>query len=98
MKFLAIIFSVIVMGLTIIPCCAYDNCNEEQVSDQNSGKPETPCSPFVRCSCTSGICMPSSVSIEYIPHLIIIVNYGQCEQLFTSNYSSFIWQPPKYSC
>jgi len=98
MKSLAIIFSVIVMMLAIVPCCAFDNCGDEQVEQQHSGKPETPCSPFVHCTCSAGICIAPVITLEYVAVPVIIKNHTHYHQSFTSNYCSSIWQPPKITC
>jgi hypothetical protein len=97
MKFLAIIFSIIVMTLAVVPCCIYDNCSDEQAQETKSGKPEAPCSPFVACSCSPlSICIP--IAFTCIPMMVVVKNKTHYHQSFASIYSPSIWQPPKIAC
>jgi hypothetical protein len=99
MKFLAILFSIIVMTLTIVPCCAYDHCDDEQTQEAKSGKQEIPCSPFVSCPCSpSAVCMPPSLVFDCFPLTLIEKNETRIHPSFISIYCANIWQPPKITC
>ncbi len=95
MKFLAIIFSVLVLVLTVVPCCAYDNCEKEIAHNDSGTKSEIPCSPFVHCSCSSGINISPSFEIAFVQQIQLVKKETQYIQIFTSGYFSSIWQPPK---
>jgi len=95
MRFLAMIFSVIVMTLTVVPCCAYDNCSEEIAHNDTGTKSEIPCSPFVHCSCSSVIGITPSFRIEFVQETQPIKKETQYNKVFTPGYFSSIWQPPK---
>jgi hypothetical protein len=98
MKFLAIILSAIVMTLTVVPCCVYDNCSEGKVHEENKNKPEIPCSPFVQCTCSVGICMAPVFTLDFFQEVQPVKKETQYLKSFTSNYLSSIWQPPKLAC
>jgi hypothetical protein len=99
MKFFAILFSIIVMTLAIVPCCTYDNCDEEQTEGTRSTNPETPCSPFVNCTCSpSAVCIPPCIAFNSIPVTEIAQNKTNYRQSLISVYYSTIWQPPKLAC
>jgi hypothetical protein len=106
-KFIAIIFSVIVLALTIVPCCAVgENVShippslqyeqhqeaEHQGDDQCKG-----CSPFYVCGSCAGFTVTNLFALQFTPH----TGYIRHESLYLSadpgeNFAS-IWQPPKLS-
>lgn len=102
MKFFAIILSVIVFTLAVVPCCVNDNCGDEFQSEQthnkNSDNPETPCSPFVTCTCCPGVCIAPSIGLVVVPVTVIVKNFILFNQSIVSFYSASIWQPPKIVC
>ena len=102
MKFLAIILSVIVLALAVMPCCTFDNCGDnaqtEQANNKNSNDCETPCSPFVSCTCCPGVCIAPSIELVVAPVIELVKSFALYNQSFVSFYCANIWQPPKTSC
>jgi hypothetical protein len=103
MKFLAIILSIIVVTLAVAPCCTDDNCEDEycqteQAHNKGSDKPESPCSPFVSCTCCPGVCIAPSIGCVVAPITVVEKTITLYKQSIVSFYCANIWQPPKIAC
>ena len=99
MRFFAIILSVIVLVLAVVPCCSYDNCGDELETERAQGSDdegsEMPCSPFVSCTSCSGICITPQIKLSFVPVATLENSFISYNQFFISFYSPKIWQPPK---
>jgi hypothetical protein len=102
MKFLAILLSMIVITLAIVPCCNEDNCEDgllsEQTDKKSSEEPECPCSPFVSCTSCTGVYVTPSIESVVAPVINVEKTLTLYKQSFVSFYSATIWQPPKIAC
>ena len=93
MKVAGIIFSILVFTLNAVPCC-WDNCDDEEAVEQHSDAEQT-CSPFLSCGSCAGFVLQEDlpeISI-YTPPSVSEIEFP--EQLFFSEFSESIWQPPK---
>ncbi|MES2389395.1 MAG: DUF6660 family protein [Bacteroidota bacterium] len=109
MKFLCLILSLLVVLLSVRPCCAEDNCMEDTIEraeqcskSPNEGEHEKQCrdcSPFFSCgSCTGFIpaqpfTLTLQLQIEEVPFII----YTSYQQPDLKDVTLAIWQPPKLS-
>lgn len=104
MKFLTLIFSIYLLGLSCLPCADKDECNNinttTKISTSADNEKQHPgnesCTPF--CSCTH--CPASAFCQSIVPYKIpkIIfpsVEYPVYEISFSSKNSFSIWQPPQ---
>lgn len=102
MKFLAVILSVIVLALAVMPCCTFDNCDDDSQTEHANTKKtndcETPCSPFVSCTCCPGICVTPTIEFVTASSIVVEKSYTIYNQSFVSLYCPNIWQPPKIAC
>jgi hypothetical protein len=102
MRLFAVLLSVIVMALAVVPCCFDDNCGDDFLSEQthknNSDSPETPCSPFVSCTSCFGVCIAPSIEVVVAPVTVVEKTFPLYKQSFISLYYANIWQPPKIAC
>ncbi|MBI5538644.1 MAG: hypothetical protein HY951_01185 [Bacteroidia bacterium] len=101
LKFLTIILSIYIVGLTLIPCVDNHRSNDiqlthlcKQTNDSHSSDVDL-CSPFCTCSCCG-----SSISFVYqIFFKPISVKPSALEYFFRvpflSEFSLSFWQPPK---
>lgn len=90
------------MTLAVTPCCAFDNCGDneqtEKADNKKSNDCETPCSPFVTCACCAGVCITPSIDFLISPDAVTEKTITLYNQSFTSFYYAIIWQPPKIVC
>ena len=107
MRIAAAILSVYLMFLTVLPCCAFDNCPEErqatevsaQADDHQGGDKDGcgTCSPFFNCHHCSGF----NFSVKTIAFSTKTVDVPTDKPVIFENrfipstYVGNIWQPPK---
>lgn len=102
MKFAGYILSFYILLLSVVPCCALDDCPQDEAgTEQNSGH-ETgddddckSCSPFFNCEgCATAIVSLETISFEAIDPVVPKVYTG-----FIASYIPIVhydfWQPPK---
>ncbi|POY38416.1 hypothetical protein C3K47_03180 [Solitalea longa] len=99
MKPLIVILAFFVLLLSVVPCCMFDNCNEDEVKKECSTAKQVEkdglCSPFSSCSACCGFTVSMQiVSFETKPKLII-THYSFYTDNYLSVYHLSIWQPPK---
>jgi len=108
-KYFAILFSVYLLALSVMPCKDKEDCkhihsehfsNAGEDGSDHSGhdKDIEHCSPFCMCSCCGTSCVYNYSYYKYIPNTPVLAN------TFTIYKTSFIpevylaiWQPPKIS-
>ena len=93
MKITGIIFSILILTLSAIPCCL-DSCTDEEPVEQQTDS-ERNCSPFLSCgNCVGFVLQENLPKISlYIQPSVSEIEFP--EQRFFSEYSETIWQPPK---
>ncbi|MBS1647477.1 MAG: hypothetical protein JST67_09075 [Bacteroidetes bacterium] len=101
MRWLAIFFSVYLLGLSVLPCRDKEDCNEKQQATitanhlHHNNEPER-CSPFCMCSCCD-----QSITHIFYPTVLHTITFASAYQFLSYTYSSTpevyfsIWQPPK---
>jgi hypothetical protein len=99
-KFLIFIFSVYILFVSTISCCAADNCNDDAQQTETAGKQEHEdgaknCSPFNLCgSCVGFIVAANSFTIN-TPQKLLHTVFAGFIQSYHSQYISSYWQPPR---
>ena len=96
MKFLTLIFAVITLVLSTVPCSdgmieTADTFQTENHSDHS----DDGCTPFCTCACC-GIAIPFEVLVfenEQL-NITLISHTFNYENLFTQGYANSIWHPP----
>lgn len=107
MKFFAIIFSIYLLALSVMPCGdAYTVCQDNsakttlsQTHDRNLEGNDI-CSPFCTCTCCSTI-----LALKITNHTVEAAKHPVLSKekfpgrgfFFVSNFYANIWQPPKIS-
>jgi len=90
------------MTLAVVPCCTFDNCGDdvqtEQTNNKKSNDSETPCSPFISCTCCPGVCIAPSIEFAVAQVTVVEKSFTLYNQSFFSFYCANIWQPPKIAC
>jgi hypothetical protein len=98
-KTLAVFFSLVVLVLNGIPCCA-DDCRDDishQQEERDSHSNEL-CSPFLSCGACNAVVVLQEEPSE-IPFLEPMLGreYIEAEEGLISEITFRIWQPPKNS-
>ncbi|MCC9166359.1 DUF6660 family protein [Pontibacter harenae] len=99
MKVLTVILAILVVALSVSPCCLTENCSDDEVKTEgtdNHAKDVDVCSPFYSCSACIGFTV-SSHSFEPVTVALLLDNYNLADyqQRFFSQFHHAIWQPPK---
>jgi len=99
MKVLAFILSAYLVFLFAVPCCTFDNCAEDKISQQADHQEDDDdcgsCSPFFTCTGCSGFTVSvQNSNIEIIPPLIDQQFAGYVLSSIPDVHYDF-WQPPK---
>lgn len=102
MKIGGLFLAFLVSLLSIIPCCSFEDCEDEEieilVQQEESSECDDSCSPFLNCgSCTGFPVLEISEQIEIAfnpPSDKIDFHHGQS---FPRSIIQSIWQPPKLS-
>jgi hypothetical protein len=98
--FLALILSFIVFTETIVPCCLWDDCGQEEkgVSHDGEKKPAGDCSPFATCStCATAVLIAKSFTIVFTVPQLRITHMAAPQSFILSSYSKLLLQPPRLS-
>jgi hypothetical protein len=98
---IAFILSLLVAFGSIIPCCLWDNCGDEQVamefSDTNNDDDEANCSPFAACSSCNGF-IPIVRTLKLVPLTSVKSSYNdQLVTGYSAGHISSFWQPPRFA-
>ncbi|WP_367868348.1 DUF6660 family protein [Pedobacter sp. WC2423] len=103
-KFLTLLLSLIVLTLTIVPCCAVEkeDCTE-QISVKTAQQTEKnedcckDCSPFYVC----GTCVGFTISNSLAPTFVIYLRAVKHDSIYLTvelpQIHAVIWQPPQLS-
>ncbi|RNI27359.1 hypothetical protein EFA69_14555 [Rufibacter immobilis] len=97
-RLFSIILVLLVITLSVSPCCATDNCAKEIAKTQqtdNSKEEMGLCSPFFSCSVCTGFTLPDLI---FGDHLLIPQFHEYSAFYKQSMFPQFfhsIWQPPK---
>jgi hypothetical protein len=100
-KFAAYILSLYILVLSVVPCCAFDDCPQdkagtEQTTGHKTGDDDCKvCSPFFNCEgCATAVVNFETTSFETINSVSPKVYTG-----FIASYIPIVhydfWQPPK---
>ncbi|WP_298782428.1 DUF6660 family protein [uncultured Polaribacter sp.] len=96
MKYLTLIFAVITLALSTVPCT--DGINETAdtfQTENHSDHSDDGCTPFCTCACC-GIAIPFEVFVfedEQLNTTLISHSFNY-ENLFTQGFITSIWHPP----
>ena len=93
MKIAGIIFSILILTLSAIPCC-WDSCANEEPVEQHTDTEQT-CSPFLSCGNCVGFVLQEDlpeISLDIQP---TVSEIEFPDQSFFSEFSETIWEPPK---
>jgi len=101
MKIFACIFSLYLALLTVIPCCAFDDCPDDKAETEQAANHENgdedcgTCSPFFNCEgCATASVNTSIVSFTLTP-LTVSKSYTEFLEPFMPDVHYDFWQPPK---
>jgi hypothetical protein len=98
-KLLTLIFAVLTLALSTVPCT--DGINETAdtfQTENHSDHSDDGCTPFCTCACC-GIAIPFEVLVfenEQL-NITLISHTFNYENLFTQGYANSIWHPPAVS-
>jgi len=102
MKVIAIILSAYLLVLTVIPCCGFDNCQDDMSPTELSSNHETgdeddcgSCSPFFNCeSCaTATLHATSNYFTTFVPEKKH--EFGDSSPSLIPDAHYDFWQPPR---
>lgn len=102
-KTIGYILALYVLVLTFIPCCLFDNCEEDEVkteqyqpNDQQNNNEEGKgvCSPFASCSSCNGFVVKYA-EIKIHSAVCCVKHYPVFNHSHSSYYFASIWQPPR---
>jgi hypothetical protein len=99
MKFLTLIVLVISVAATFIPCCEFDECQEEEIensSQQDKKEENASCSPFSTCpTCAGAIIITKTIQLDRSDiSKNKLVGFERSPIL--SCHSPSFWQPPRH--
>lgn len=97
MKGIVVLLSLLILFLNAIPCC-WDECSEDVALQhtEQSGASQDACSPFLSCGSCTGFTLEKELPQFSIAILPAVKNPQDCSrQLFETDYSGIIWEPPK---
>ncbi|WP_342747871.1 DUF6660 family protein [Flavobacterium magnum] len=103
MKLASIIFSLLFIALSCLPCAdGADDCAASPVTEKKSshpdGKSADTCSPFCICNCCSVQVINPATTITFelpVPAELISREEPFYKSHFISSFSGSIWQPPQ---
>ncbi|MEO6870055.1 MAG: DUF6660 family protein [Ginsengibacter sp.] len=100
MKIFALLFSLYIFALALVPCCAMAQCRDDATFSQKSNNSQQHdgcqnCSPFNQCgNCVGFTITGASIRVDRLPHAEEVAFSNSGQYLLTQYVSSF-WQPPK---
>jgi hypothetical protein len=104
-KFLALLLSVVVLTLTTVPCCPFEenatHVHETSSEEKHDKCPEKnddcckSCSPFYVCGSCIGFTINNIPALTFVIHLKPIQHNYIYIPVELRQMSSSIWQPPK---
>ena len=99
MKVIAFILSAYLLFLFAIPCCRFDNCAEEKITqeaDHEKGEGDCgSCSPFFTCTGCSGFIVSfENTDMQMSSHFSLPQYSGYIVSSIPDVHYDF-WQPPK---
>ena len=100
MKFFAFLFSFYILLLSIVPCCAPGNCQDDaqltqQADNRQPNNDCQNCSPFNQCgNCVGFTLMATFFAVDSPLHLLQPA-FPLPVQFSFAQYISSFWQPPK---
>lgn len=106
MKFAGYILSFYILLLSVVPCCAFDDCPQDKAAQGKAGTEQTSehetgdddckaCSPFFNCEgCATAVVSFEAISFETIDPLSPKVYTGFIASHIPIVHYDF-WQPPK---
>jgi hypothetical protein len=98
--FLALILSFIVFTETIVPCCLWDDCRQEENSAAHSGEKKSTgdCSPFATCSaCAAAVLISKQFTVAFAVPKLHITHTAAPQYFILSSYNKSLLQPPRLS-
>jgi hypothetical protein len=100
MKIFSFILGVYILFISIIPCCAFDDCGNNfrkaEISKQQKQNNHCEnCSPFALCCNYVGFTVTTQVFEVYSTPANTTQTFLIFDQSFRSDYSASFWQPPK---
>ena len=98
--FFAFILSLIVLTETVVPCCLWDNCNEEEIasSHEEDATKKAACSPFAACATCTAVVLITKPNFPVIVLQKIVLKHTAANPFFVlSSYQHSFLQPPRLS-
>ncbi len=90
--------------LNIVPCCAWENTGEENIThttNEHTAQHEDDCkncSPFYACgNCMAALEIPLIVKVTQETSYLILIFNREFVFSFTEGVNTSVWQPPKLS-
>ncbi len=103
MKLFCYLLALLIVLLSLTPCCAEDDCcNEDRgctqiPADHHEEESANSCSPFMVCgSCTGCVIIADNAELNSDPEITNNQNTPYI-QFYLGNYNLKFWQPPKLS-
>ncbi|MFD2068901.1 DUF6660 family protein [Pontibacter silvestris] len=101
MKVLTIILIILVVALSVLPCCMAGSCSDNEVKTEQTDNHDNgvdTCSPFYSCATCVGFTVSSSSLESVQPFRLFKSSYfAHYKQRTFTQYYHPIWQPPKIS-
>lgn len=100
MKFLTVILALLVIVLSVMPCCFEDACATDEVLTEQTDSHDIDaeaCSPFYSCAACIGFTVSDFAVERTIPVTYITKPIAIFKQDYLTPFPHAIWQPPKVS-
>jgi hypothetical protein len=100
-KLLAYILSLYLLVLPAIPCCATDDCNDAEVTEQKAhqtkkeNESSNACSPFAMCGNSAGFTITEENLAVCPLALPFSIEFNDFISYRFPQYISFFWKPPR---
>lgn len=100
MRFMGYILAIFLLLLSVVPCCAFDDCpdDKQEIADQHQPGDEDcgNCSPFFSCDACA------AATVDFEPFLIVITPLSHQPVIYTGYIPLTLrdakydfWQPPR---
>jgi hypothetical protein len=103
MKFLTLLFSFYMLGLSFMPCADEIECKEKQTTIVSTEKGHEKhqhdtenCSPFCSCACCATTVCFQQIAIYQVSKITFpLKKYSSYDFSYSSQSIANIWQPPR---
>ncbi|MEO9004698.1 MAG: DUF6660 family protein [Ginsengibacter sp.] len=100
MKIFALLFSLYILALALVPCCAVADCQDEAPISQKADSRQhndacQNCSPFNQCgNCVGFTLTGSDIPMDRSVHAAALTFFHSAQH-YSAKFISSFWQPPR---